>query len=410
MAEQEILVLEYPDNVRMRKEMYLNGPNHCAHEIIDNAVDEFVTGYGKCITVEYNPDTQVMIITDEGRGIPVALNEKYGVPQVQLALGSLHAGGKFNSISGQMSTTGGLNGVGSSCVNAVSEYFNATVWRDGYEWSIGFKKGILSQELKKGRKSKKTGTRIEYRLDPEIYPDPINIKDLEKKLKQLSYLNEGLTIKYNLGDGWINLKSSTLLDYLKDITPKETIGKALEFKGEKDNTSVHVVLNYCDGLYSNTILTFVNNINTLNGGDHLNGFKAGVVQALKELNIKDLTQDDAIEGLVAIVNIKTIEPKFEGQNKLYLQMPEIRDQVKELIAESFGDELKKKKTFAKQLASKINLSIKARLDAKKARENARKQKKALKSTVVEKLSDCHSDDPEKCELFIVEGKRQSCSR
>ena len=138
---------------------------------------------------------------------------------------------------------------------------------------------------------------------------------------------------------------------------------------------------------------------------HLNGFKAGVVQALKELNIKDLTQDDAIEGLVAIVNIKTIEPKFEGQNKLYLQMPEIRDQVKELISESFGEELKKKKTFAKQLASKINLSIKARLDAKKARENARKQKKALKSTVVEKLSDCHSDDPKKCELFIVEGKK-----
>lgn len=131
---------------------------------------------------------------------------------------------------------------------------------------------------------------------------------------------------------------------------------------------------------------------------------------MKELNIKDLTQDDAIEGLVAIVNIKTIEPKFEGQNKLYLQMPEIRDQVKELISKSFGEELKKKKTFAKQLASKINLSIKARLDAKKARENARKQKKALKSTVVEKLSDCHSDDPEKCELFIVEGKRQSCSR
>lgn len=110
MAEQEILVLEYPDNVRMRKEMYLNGPNHCAHEIIDNAVDEFVTGFGKCITVEYNPDTQVMIITDEGRGIPVALNEKYGVPQIQLAIGSLHAGGKFVSLSGQVSATGGLNG------------------------------------------------------------------------------------------------------------------------------------------------------------------------------------------------------------------------------------------------------------------------------------------------------------
>ena len=123
MAEQEILVLEYPDNVRMRKEMYLNGPNHCAHEIIDNAVDEFVTGFGKCITVEYNPDTQVMIITDEGRGIPVALNEKYKVPQVQLALGSLHAGGKFNSISGQMSTTGGLNGVGSSCVNILTPQY-----------------------------------------------------------------------------------------------------------------------------------------------------------------------------------------------------------------------------------------------------------------------------------------------
>lgn len=110
MAEQEILVLEYPDNVRMRKEMYLNGPNHCAHEIIDNAVDEFVTGYGKCITVEYNLDTQVMIITDEGRGIPVALNKKYGVPQVQLALASLHAGNKFNFANGQTSATGGLNG------------------------------------------------------------------------------------------------------------------------------------------------------------------------------------------------------------------------------------------------------------------------------------------------------------
>ena len=400
--DQEIVVLKYPDCVRLRKEMYLNGPNHCAHEIIDNAVDEFVSGFGKTITVEYNKDTKVMTITDEGRGIPVSLNKEYNMPQVQLALASLHAGGKF-SIGGHMSTTAGLNGVGSSCVNAVSLYFNATVYRDGYEWTIGFEKGLLVKPLKKGKKTKRTGTKIEYCLDNEIYNEEVDLNKLTKKLKELSYLNDGLIIKYNFGDGWINLKSSSLVDYLKDITTKETIGKPLYFKSTQDNTTVEVVLNYCNDLYSNTILTFVNNINTLNGGDHLNGFKAGILQALKSIGIKDITQDDILEGLIAIVNIKTLEPKFEGQNKLYLQMPEIREQVKNLVSESFGEELSNKKTFAKQLTSKINVSIKARLDAKKARENARKQKKALKSVVVEKLADCISNDPNECEIFIVEG-------
>lgn len=264
--------------------------------------------------------------------------------------------------------------------------------------------------MKKGKKTKRTGTKIKYCLDNEIYNEEVNLNKLTKKLKELSYLNDGLIIKYNFGDGWINLKSSSLVDYLKDITTKETIGKPLYFKSTQDNTTVEVVLNYCNDLYSNTILTFVNNINTLNGGDHLNGFKAGILQALKSIGIKDITQDDVLEGLVAIVNIKTLEPKFEGQNKLYLQMPEIREQVKNLVSESFSEELSNKKTFAKQLTSKINVSIKARLDAKKARENARKQKKVLKSVVVEKLADCISNDPNECEIFIVEGKQQNCSR
>ncbi len=428
MEQAQITVLEYPDNVRLRKEMYLIDPNHCLYEIIDNAVDEYSAGRCKNINVEVilkeNSQFPIIVVTDDGAGIPTTLSKdsKYkGKTQVFLALGTVHAGGKFGTSGSYKTTTSGLHGVGASCVNAVSELFKAEVIHDKTITNLEFHKGILFEEKDNlpYEGSREHGTKIEFQLDSSLWKnEAFDFDTVKKRLKQLSYLNPGLKITYqNQNDIQEYYHEKGLIEYFQDITSAKTmldntpisIVKTVQNE-EIGAISLAIVLGYSTG-YTGEIYGFVNNVNT-KGGDHIIGFNAGISKAItgyyssnekyKSLS-KSLTSDDTREGLVAIISIKVMSPKFEGQSKASIKMPEVRSAVNSAIADEFKLYLEQHPSFSKLLGDKLDKAIKARIASKRAREAIRNAKNSLESSMPNKLMACSNKKPEECEIFLVEG-------
>ena len=428
MSSAEITLLRFPDNVRLRKEMYLYSPNHCIQEIVDNSVDEFNAGRAKHINVKITDSPgqkfPVVSVADDGGGIPTSKSkdpDHKGETQAEVALGNLTAGGKFGTKDGYKTITSGLHGVGASCVNAVSNIFDATIYHNKTITILNYEKGILKSKAveKPYGFSPETGTTITFALDDTLWGDEsYDLDAMKKRLKQLSYLNPGLEIKYEYnGKAETYLHEAGLTEYYSDITSAKDMLNAepiniTKVVNDADVGDIHVniVLGYSSG-YSNDTYAFVNSVAT-SGGDHIIGLNQGVARAInvyygdnvkyKNL-IKNITADDCREGLLAFVSIKVMYPKFEGQSKNSVKMPQVRTAVYNSVVEELKLYLDQHPSFVKALAEKLERAAKSRIAAKRARDAMRQAKSAVESSLPGKLAACSSKKPEECSIYIVEG-------
>ena len=419
---QDIQILEGLDPVRKRPGMYIGstdsrGLNHLVTEVVDNAIDEALAGYCDTIKVEITKDGAVRV-EDNGRGIPTGIIEKVGKSAVEVVLTKLHAGGKFSNEDGAYKISGGLHGVGVSCVNALSEWLVAEVKQNGKLYRIRFNRGVAERALAAVGDAEDTGTTITFYPDEEIFETlDFDYAQIRKRLRELSYLNKGITILVSdkregrekedkfCYDGGIVSFVENLTKNKQPIFPEVVYINKVYLNGE-----IEIAMQY-DESYSETVLTFANNINTEEGGTHLEGFKSGLTKVIMDAGrriglIKDsdkLTGEDAREGITAVVSIKLKEPQFEGQTKTKLGNSEVRGITSQAVIDGFGTYLEEHPQQAKDLVYKTMAAKKAREAARLARETARR-KNALESTSLPgKLNDCTEKDPKLCEIYLVEG-------
>nr|NNM91226.1 DNA topoisomerase (ATP-hydrolyzing) subunit B [Bacilli bacterium] len=416
----QIVVLEGLEAVRKRPGMYIGstsarGLHHLVWEIVDNAIDEALAGFCDTINVTIHQDQSVSV-EDNGRGIPVDIHEKVGLPAVTVALTILHAGGKFGG--GGYKVSGGLHGVGASVVNALSEWLHVYVKRDHKLYKQSFSRGIPTTELEVVGTSTATGSIVEFKPDPQIFTETIELSfdTLQTRLRELAFLNAGITIQ--LKDDRDDREQTysyeggvqSFVEYLhrgKDVLHEQIVG----ITGERDKVMVDVALQYNDG-YSSNIYSFANNINTMEGGTHESGFKSALTRVLNDYAkrnniIKDsdqsLSGDDVREGLTAIISVKLPEPQFEGQTKTKLGNSEVKGIVESLFAEKLGTFLDENPSVAKRILEKAVTAARAREAARKARELTRRKNALEVSSLPGKLADCSSKDASISELYIVEG-------
>ena len=416
----DIQVLEGLDPVRKRPGMYIGstdvrGLHHLVTEVVDNSIDEALAGYCTHIVVEILKDGAIRV-TDNGRGIPTGIIEKEGKSAVEVVLTKLHAGGKFGS--GGYKISGGLHGVGVSCVNALSEWLVAEVRQNGKLYRIRFNRGIAERPLAVVGDASDTGTTVTFYPDAEIFETlEFNYDTMKTRLRELAYLNKGLTIE--LADERIEPERREVFRYDGGIVSfveemnktKETIFPEVIYFDEKYvDSEIEVAMQYNDS-YSDTILAFANNINTEEGGTHLDGFKASLTKIINDYGSKagilkgseKLSGEDVREGLTAVISVKLAEPQFEGQTKTKLGNSSMRQAVAKGVAEGFGTYLEEHPREAKELVLKTITAQRAREAARMARESARR-KSALESTTLPgKLADCTDKDPKNCEIYLVEG-------
>jgi DNA gyrase subunit B len=415
---QQIQVLEGLQAIRKRPAMYVGsvdsrGLHHLVHEVVDNSIDEAMAGFCKEIHVTLNKDGSVTI-ADDGRGIPVDLHPKYKVPGVELVLSRMHSGGKFEHKLYRVS--GGLHGVGLSVVNGLSEWLEVRVRRNGKEYRMRFERGQKASDLEVAGKADATGTIITFRPDPKVFESiEFEYDTLAARLRELAFLNAGLRIIIvdKIRDrGDVFQFQGGISEYVKWINRAKTPLHAdpIRFSKESDSTLVEVALQYHDG-YNESIFTFVNNIDTVEGGTHLVGFKAGLARAFIKY-AKDnkyvkqgesLEGDDAREGLTAILSIKLPEPQFEGQTKMKLGNSDVKGLVESIVYEKLTEFFNETPKVAEICIGKAVLAAQAREAARKARELTRRKGLLDGFNLPGKLSDCQERDPAKSELFIVEG-------
>ncbi|MCD8793439.1 DNA topoisomerase (ATP-hydrolyzing) subunit B [Staphylococcus gallinarum] len=419
----QIQVLEGLEAVRKRPGMYIGstsekGLHHLVWEIVDNSIDEALAGYADKIEVIIEKDNWIRV-TDNGRGIPVGMHEKMGRPAVEVILTVLHAGGKFGG--GGYKVSGGLHGVGSSVVNALSEDLEVYVHKDEKIYHQAYKKGAPQFDLKViGETDENTGTEIRFKADPEIFTETTtyNYETLQQRIRELAFLNKGITIvlrdereeevredSYHYDGG---IKSYVeMLNENKEPLHEEPI----YVHQSKDDVEVEIALQYNSGFATN-LLTYANNIHTYEGGTHEEGFKRALSRVLNSygLNSKVMKEDkerlsgeDTREGLTAIVSIKHGDPQFEGQTKTKLGNSEVRQIVDKLFSELFERFLYEHPQVGRIIVEKGIMASRARLAAKKAREVTRRKSALEVSSLPGKLADCSSKDPERSEIFIVEG-------
>ena len=424
-SADSIQALEGIEHVRMRPSMYIGdvgtrGLHHLVYEVVDNSIDEALAGHCDAITVTILEDNSVRV-RDNGRGIPVDIHKKEGVSALEVVMTKIGAGGKFDKDSYKVS--GGLHGVGVSCVNALSIYLKATVYRDGKIWEQEYSKGKKTNEVREIGKTNDRGTEVEYRPDAEIFDDIVYSYDtLSARMRELAYLNKGITIvlideREKEEDG--SFKSETyysergLSEFVEflDGTRERLIENVVSIEGEKDNIPVEVALIY-NSSYSENIHSYVNNINTHEGGTHLSGFRRGLTNTLKKYaegsglldKLKfEISGDDFREGLTAIISVKVAEPQFEGQTKTKLGNREVTAPVSQAVSEMLSNYLEENPADAKKIIEKVILAATARHAARKAREMVQRKNPMGGAGLPGKLADCASKDPSKCELFLVEG-------
>ena len=415
----QIKVLEDLEPVRLRPGMYIGstgqaGLMHLIEEVVDNSIDEALIGACTQIRVVIHSDNRVTV-EDNGRGMPVGIHSESGVPALELVMLTLHAGGKFDNKSYHVS--GGLHGVGVSVVNALSEHLVVEVHRNGKVYRQEFGRGSKLSELEIVGESKETGTTVTFLPDSEIFGEVhYSFSKLAHRLKELSYLNGGLLIILENEAAGVSRRyqhKGGIVSFVKELTDaKERIHpKPIFIEGEENGTAVEIAMQFT-GSYDESIFAFANNINTVDGGTHLTGFKSSLTKFLndygreKKILKKDdqnLRGEDVREGLVAILSIKIPNPEFEGQTKTKLGNPEVASLVSNILQEQLAVRFSKKPGEARSIIEKSLQAGKARMAASKARKMVRRKGALFSSTLPGKLADCSSRDPKKSELFIVEG-------
>ncbi len=425
-SADSIQALEGMEHVRMRPSMYIGdvgsrGLHHLVYEVVDNSIDEAMAGHCDRISVIINEDNSVTT-EDNGRGIPVGMHKKEGVSALEVVMTKIGAGGKFDKDSYKVS--GGLHGVGVSCVNALSEKLVATVHRDGKIWQQEYSRGKSLEPVKEVGKSDKTGTVVTFLPDKTIFQD-INTYSydiLANRLRELSFLNKGITItitdKRNKDKEGNNVheefySKDGLVEFIKflDDTREPIMKDVIAFEGEKNGVPVEVAMIY-NTSYSENLHSYVNNINTHEGGTHLSGFRRGLTHTLKKYSESsgmldklkfEVSGDDFREGLTAIISVKVAEPQFEGQTKTKLGNKEVSASVSQAVSEMLRDYLEEHPDDAKTIVQKVILAAQARHAAQKAREMVQRKSVMSIGGLPGKLSDCSEQDPAKCEVFLVEG-------
>jgi len=418
--ENQIQVLEGLEAVRKRPGMYIGstserGLHHLVYEIVDNAVDEALAGYCSEINVEILEDNSIMV-KDNGRGIPLGIHPKMGIPAVEVVYTILHAGGKFGGEGYKVS--GGLHGVGASVVNALSEHVTVQSCNGDGVYEISFERGKVVEKLHKVSDSKKRGTRVVFKPDAEIFETTIyNADTLTQRLREMAFLNKGLKItlhdKRNAESEKLTFHyEGGIVSFVEFLNKgKEPVSKPMYFESLGGEVEVEVAFQYTTA-YSENIYSFVNNINTIEGGTHLEGFKRGLTKAFNDYSRKfnllkdkdpNLQGDDIREGITAIVSVRVKEPQFEGQTKTKLGNSEVTAVVNNVILEKLSYYLEENPKEAKAIVDKSLSALRAREAARKARELVRRKNVLESTTLPGKLADCQEKDASKCELYLVEG-------
>ena len=428
-TSDNIKVLEGLEAVRLRPAMYIGstgemGLHHLVYEVVDNSVDEALAGYAKHVDVLIHVDNSVTVI-DDGRGIPVdmkTLDNGERMPAVQVVLTKLHAGGKYDASTYKVS--GGLHGVGVSCVNALSEAFDVEIWRDGHTWEQDYSRGNPVSELRQTGNSKRRGTKVHFLPDRSIFTVfEYNYDTLAQRLRELAFLNKGLEITL-VDERTIDPKTGEpkrsdfryaggISEFIRHINKGKAVlhETPILMEANRDGVDMEIAMQYNDA-YSETIFCFANNINTVDGGTHLSGFRTGLTRTINAAGqslglFKDLKEnlsgDDVREGLVAVISVKLPQPQFEGQTKGKLNS-DIAGIVQALVNEKLGMFLDQNPAIAKKIINKAIDAARAREAARKARDLTRRKGVLDGGGLPGKLSDCSERNPEKCELYLVEGE------
>ena len=421
----QIQVLEGLEAVRKRPAMYIGdisfkGLHHLVYEVVDNSIDEALAGYAKHISVTINPDNSITVV-DDGRGIPVDFHEKEQKSALEVVLTVLHAGGKFDKSNYKVS--GGLHGVGVSCVNALSTYLRAEIHRNGKSYVQEYSCGKPTTELRIEGESTHTGTSITFKPDASIFTvTEYDYSTLANRLRDLAFLNAGISLKLidmrNLdADG--NPMTETFhsdkglrefVEYI-DSSKESLINDVIDLNTERQGVPVEVAFTY-NNTYNENIYSFVNNINTIEGGTHLTGFRRGLTMTLKKYaednnllkNAKvEITSDDFREGLTAVISVKVMEPQFEGQTKTKLGNNEVMGAVQVAVSEALRTYLEEHPKEARMIVDKVILTAQARFAARNAREKVQRKSPLWSGGLPGKLTDCSSRIAEDCEIFLVEG-------
>ena len=425
-SADSIQALEGMEHVRKRPSMYIGdvgsrGLHHLVYEVVDNSIDEAMAGYCSSIKIQINEDSS-LTVEDDGRGIPVGMHKKEGVSALEVVMTKIGAGGKFDKDSYKVS--GGLHGVGVSCVNALSELLTARVFRDGKEYEQTYSKGKPNSAVKEVGKSDKRGTLVTFTPDKEIFKEvtDFDYDILSNRMRELSFLNKGITIsitdnrkKVKDGDPLSETFHSKegLSEFIKylDESREPIINDIIKMEGEKNNIPVEVAMIY-NSSFSENLHSYVNNINTHEGGTHLSGFRRGLTNTLKKYadssgltdKLKfDISGDDFREGLTAVISVKVAEPQFEGQTKTKLGNREVSAAVSQAVSEMLENYLEENPNDSKIIVQKVILAAQARHAARQAREMIQRKTVMTGGGLPGKLSDCSETDPLKCEVFLVEG-------
>ncbi len=417
---EEIQVLEGLEAVRRRPSMYIGstgsrGLHHLVYEVVDNSIDEAMAGFCDQIKVVINEDNSVEI-TDNGRGIPVDIQSQTGRPAVEVVLTILHAGGKFGG--GGYKVSGGLHGVGVSVVNALSEWLEVEVRRNGNIYYQKYSRGVPVTELEVVGTCKSNGTKITFKPDYEIFEELVFNHDiLAARLRELSFLNAGLKIiliDRRSDQEVVYEHAGGIRDYVKYLNKNKTTlhAKPIYVQNRRDDVLVEAALQYTDTFATDNIFSYANNINTTDGGTHEAGFKAALTRIVKDYGRKynflkngmaNLLGEDIREGLTAVISVKVPEPQFEGQTKTKLGNNEVRSIVDMVTGEGLGIFLEENPQISKVILEKAITSSRAREAARKARDLTRRKSALESSTLPGKLADCSERDPSLCELYLVEG-------
>ncbi len=414
----KIQVLEGLEAVRKRPSMYVGstdyrGLHHLVYEVVDNSIDEALAGYCANIDVTINRDNSVTV-QDDGRGIPVDIHEKYNKSALEVVMTMLHAGGKFDTESYKVS--GGLHGVGVSVVNALSEWMEAEVYRNGNIYFQRYQRGKSMGDVEVRGTSELTGTKMTFKPDYEVFEVvDISFETISKRLREMAFLNRGVKIKIKderTGDEKLFHYEGGIVAFVEHLNKNKTTlhQPPIYFQKSRNSTQVEIAIQYNDS-YTETVFSFANNINTHEGGTHLSGFKAALTRTANDYakehglvkGAAKLSGEDIREGLTAIISVKLTNPQFEGQTKTKLGNSEVKGIVETLVGEGLGEFLEEHPKEAENIISKSVLAAQAREAARKARELTRRKSALEISSLPGKLADCSEKDASKCELYLVEG-------
>jgi len=420
-SAESITVLKGLEAVRKRPAMYIGdvgkrGLHHLVYEVVDNSIDEALAGHCDEVTVTIGKG-ETITVEDNGRGIPVDMHKDEGRPALEVVMTSLHAGGKFDKDSYKVS--GGLHGVGVSVVNALAEYLKAIVYRNGSVHEVDFAQGIMTEGMKITGKTKKRGTKVIFKADDTIFSHHVYDWDvLEDRIRELAFLNKGLTIHMK-DEREEEVRSETYLykgglkqfiDYMNE-NKHALHPQVIAFEGEKDDVPIDVAFQYNDS-YNENILSYVNNINTIEGGTHLSGLRTALTRTLNNYATRNnlfkktnttLSGDDVREGLTCVISIKVAEPQFEGQTKTKLGNGDIKGIVDSFVSDQLNEFMEQHPAIAKRVIEKSLMAAQARDAARKARELTRRKSALESGDLPGKLADCSTKDPSLCEIYLVEG-------